>query len=368
MYHKTIRNIGLIFLLSWLNQNIFAQTVGFVQQDVIKVSGITAESQIPGLSISQKQSARVFVDGLGRGIQTVALKAGVNTNKDIIAPMAYDTLGRSIKSFLPYLGSDSSGIYRSGALTSEQAYYYNTNTDKVAHDSVPYSQQVFENSPMQRMLMAGAVGKGFQPITGQHFQTAVYRTNTTADSVMIAFPDGSFSGYYSAGALSTIEGMDADGRKTIVFTDKFGHSILKKQLAPGSTYNCTYYIYNNAGAISYVVPPKAAHLIALHGYALTQTAISHLIFKYTYNSLGQLIEKTVPGSGVMYIVYDPLNRPVLTQDANLRTANKWNYMKYDAKGRVISQGIYTDTSPADTSRAGMQSTVSALTGYSTTWY
>ncbi|MFI5161249.1 MAG: DUF6443 domain-containing protein [Sphingobacteriales bacterium] len=367
MYHKVIKNIGLTLLVGWFSHKASAQSVPFVQVDIIKTSGVATEGQIDGLGINNKQTVRYYMDGLGRAVQTVALKSGANTGMDVVAPVAYDTLGRQIKSYLPYLESDSSGSYRSGALTS-QGSYYTTTSDKVAHDASPYSQQLFENSPIQRILSQGSVGAGFQVGSGQHYQSMIYRPNTITDSVAITYPDGSFSGTYGANTLSVTDATDADGGEVLVFKDKLGRVVLKKQLASGSAYNYTYYIYNNAGAISYVVPPKASHLILVNGYTLTQTAVSHLIFKYVYDSLGRLIEKTVPGAAVMYIVYDPLNRPVLMQDGNLRAGNQWNYVKYDAKGRAISQGIYTDTSPADTSRTGMQSYVSGLSGYSTAWY
>ncbi|MFI5161937.1 MAG: DUF6443 domain-containing protein [Sphingobacteriales bacterium] len=367
MYHKVIKNIGLTLLISWFSHKANAQSVPFVQEDLIKTSGVISESQINGLGINNRQTVRYYIDGLGRSVQTVGLKAGANAGMDVVSPVAYDTLGRQIKSYLPYLESDSSGSYRSGAITS-QASYYNTTSDKVAHDASPFSQQLFENSPMQRILSQGSVGAGFQVGSGQHYQSMIYRPNTSTDGVAIAYPDGSFSGTYGANTLSVMDATDADGGEVLIFKDKLGRLVLKRQLAPGSTYNDTYYTYNNAGAISYVVPPKASHLILVNSYTLTQTAVSHLIFKYVYDNLGRLIEKTVPGAAVMYIVYDPLNRPVLMQDGNLRAGNQWNYVKYDAKGRAISQGIYTDTSPADTSRTGMQSYVSGLSGYSTAWY
>ncbi|MEO8886663.1 MAG: DUF6443 domain-containing protein [Mucilaginibacter sp.] len=364
----TLKHIGLSVLLSLFGRELKAQTIGFVEENIVKVSGVTTDSAVMQLGISKRQTTRYFIDGLGRTIQAVGLKSGTNNNMDIIQPIVYDTLGRQIKSYLPYVGSDSSGTYRSGAVSS-QATYYNTTADKVAHDSSAYSQQVFDNSPLQRVLRAGDIGKGFQPVSGQHYKTIVYRPNTIADSVAKSFPDGSFSGYYTANALSVTDGTDEDGSETLVFKDLMGRVVLKKQWVSGTTYNSTYYIYNNAGTISYVVPPKAWNLIKAHGYTITTAVIARLIFKYVYDYRGRLIEKTVPGAAVMYIVYDPLNRPVLLQDATLKAGNKWNYIKYDAKGRAISQGIYTDTTPADTSRAGMQSYVDGLSGsYSTAWY
>jgi hypothetical protein len=102
---------------------------------------------------------------------------------------------------------------------------------------------------------------------------------------------------------------------------------------------------------------------------LTTAPVSNLVFHYVYDTRGRLIEKTVPSKGTMYVVYDPLNRPVLMQDANMLAKNQWNYIKYDAKGRAISQGIYTDITTTPTSHIGrvnMQAYVNTLS-YAT-WY
>ena len=79
--------------------------------------------------------------------------------------------------------------------------------------------------------------------------------------------------------------------------------------------------------------------------ANTETKVNELLeklcYEYRYDNYNLLIEKKIAGKGWEYIVYDNLDRPVLTQDANLREENKWLFTKYDALGRVIYTGIYT---------------------------
>ena len=41
----------------------------------------------------------------------------------------------------------------------------------------------------------------------------------------------------------------------------------------------------------------------------------------------RLIEKKIPGKGWEYIVYDKLDRPVMTQDINLRSQKKTLFTK-----------------------------------------
>ncbi|MGN8072353.1 DUF6443 domain-containing protein [Mucilaginibacter sp. 22184] len=367
-----LRIILLIAMWGGLTVRVFAQSLTYIQEDIIKKAGVT-EAQIFSLSATDKQTTTTYYDGMGRPVQTVALKASPN-QKDIIQPVIYNNLGQQTKSLLPYVGTDGSGSYRPNAVVTEQpAFYNNGNTDKVADDSSPFSQQVFENSPLQRTLRSGMVGAGFQPTgaTGtQHYKTISYRTNSnTADGNIIMWgPDGSNTGNYTDNALSVTDGADEDGVETISFSNLQGQTVLKRQ-KNGSGNLDTYYVYNNGGMISYVIPPLALKTMVTNGnYDPNQAVVSKLVFKYVYDRHGRLAERTQPGAGVVYMVYDTLSRPVLIQDAKLRASNQWNYIKYDAKDHAISQGIYTDAT--NTTRAAMQNYVSTTiaANYNTTWY
>jgi RHS repeat-associated protein len=245
--------------------------------------------------------------------------------------------------------------------------------DKVADDSSPFSQQVFENSPLQRVLKSGMVGVGFQPVGGtgtQYYKTASYRSNASASdgNIIMWGPDGTNQGTYADNMLSVTDGKDEDGVETLNFTDLKGQVILKRQKNSATNID-TYYIYNNAGAVSYVIPPLALKtMVANSNYDPNQAVVSKLVFKYVYDDRGRVVEKTVPGAGVIYLVYDPLNRLVLVQDAKLRAANQWNYIKYDIKDHPVSQGIYTNNTL--TSRPLMQTyvTTTIASDYDVTWY
>ncbi|MBB6129404.1 DUF6443 domain-containing protein [Mucilaginibacter lappiensis] len=361
----------LIVLLSCIGPVAVAQTQGYTQDEIIKVPSIATEGQVITLPASQKITTRSYTDGLGRTIQTVTLQASP-TQKDIVQPILYDNLGNTSTGYLPYTVS-SDGSYRPNALVNngEQRTFY-TGTAKVASDTAPYAQQLFETSPLKRLLMAGSVGTGFQVSNGQHYKTANYRTNTTGDNVVMWNTSGVNSGYYSAGSLSVSDATDEDGSEILVFKNNDGQPVLKRQLANQTvggvleTYFDTYYIYNEAGAVLNVVQPKAVALMQKsNNWSLTQANIANLIFSYQYDNQGRQVQKTIPGGVSLYAIYDPLNRPVLVQDARLRSANQWNYIKYDIKGHPISQGIYTDANHIG--QAAMQAYVNTL-NYSTVYY
>lgn len=65
------------------------------------------------------------------------------------------------------------------------------------------------------------------------------------------------------------------------------------------------------------------------------------IYQFRYDERNRLVEKKIPGREKEYFVYDNNDRPVLTQDPNLRLQNLWMFSKFDNFGRVIYSGIYS---------------------------
>ena len=72
---------------------------------------------------------------------------------------------------------------------------------------------------------------------------------------------------------------------------------------------------------------------------VSSVELSELCYQYKYDDRNRLIEKKIPGKGWEYIVYNKLDQPIMTQDANLDAQNKWLTTKYDAFGRVVYTGI-----------------------------
>ncbi|WP_299884403.1 DUF6443 domain-containing protein [uncultured Lacinutrix sp.] len=126
-----------------------------------------------------------------------------------------------------------------------------------------------------------------------------------------------------------------------------------------------------AGSSSYLVSIENGHLylsgsgeltnfngnftIPLPAQSVADDKLEALCYQYHYDDRNRLIEKKIPGKGWEYIVYDSLDRPVLTQDANQRINNEWLFTKYDALGRVVYTGKHTNT----TTRIDLQSAIEA---------
>lgn len=71
-------------------------------------------------------------------------------------------------------------------------------------------------------------------------------------------------------------------------------------------------------------------------------AVAPYLFHYRYDGRGRQLAKQVPGQdGETLVVYDQLDRPILSQDAQQRTRKEWSWTKYDALGRIILSGLIT---------------------------
>ncbi len=128
---------------------------------------------------------------------------------------------------------------------------------------------------------------------------------------------------------------DADGNLTTEFTNGLGQVILVRK-NDGTKNIDTYYVYNEYGQLTYVIPP-----LAVKDAAPDQTALDNLCYQYQYDGQGRMTEKKLPGKGREYMVYDRQDRLVATQDTELKKKGQWLYTKYDQLGRVAFTGIFS---------------------------
>ncbi|WP_222840111.1 RHS repeat-associated core domain-containing protein [Flavihumibacter stibioxidans] len=116
-----------------------------------------------------------------------------------------------------------------------------------------------------------------------------------------------------------------------------------------SGWLCTYYIYDDLNNLRAVIQPEGVKL--LDGNSWTNCnpistvhypqLLSDQTFRYEYDHRNRMIMKKVPGAGDVYMVYDPWDRLVLSQDANMRVNSQYMLTKYDALNRPVLTGIYT---------------------------
>ena len=300
-----------------------------------------------------------YVDGLGRSTQQISIDQSPGKN-DIITHFEYDGFNRMGKEYLPYPTTDGAlATLRDGAKAAIEEYY---NNPKYESTSNPFSEKSFENSPLNSVTQQAAPGNVWA--IGQGHEIAfTYETNVTSDAVKrfevtttLTTENGVITylttlddnGTYLEGELyknitydENHSGTDKN-HSVEEYSNKEGLVVLKRTYADitngdGSVSAAephdTYYVYDDYGNLSFVLPPKVDV-----SDGVSPIELSELCYQYTYDHRNRLVVKKLPGKEEEYIVYNKLDQPIMTQDANQRLINEWLFTKYDAFGRVALTG------------------------------
>lgn len=311
-----------------------------------------------------------YYDGIGRPMQNIAVHGGGTSEVDLVTPITYDGYGRQTKEYLPVPIADNNfGSYRTIDVPSAAATFY---LDNFAEDfsgmntlsANPYSEQGLEASPLNRLIERGVPGADWKidpNSDSDHTIKFEYQANTTGEVRQYAV---SLTSDYTPSLQSASNEFYAPGElyKTVVkdenwepgqpfpmdhtieeFKDKLGRVVLKRTYNLGEPHD-TYYVYDNFGSLTYVIPPKVDT-----SDGVSQEELDGLCYQYRYDYRRRLVEKKIPGkgdpndpsSGWEYIVYNKLDQPIMTQDPNLKAKGQWLFTKYDAFGRVVYTGLVT---------------------------
>lgn len=341
--------------------------------------GVSNVSQIT--NDDDKLESVTYFDGLGRPIQNVDIRAG-GQKQDIKSPTVYDEFGRQAKTYLPHatVTSSVSSYTNNTTLINDLNTYYVSKYANQLNNSNPntYSETRFDSSPLNRTLESGTPGEDWliDPNSDNDHTTKYdYHSNTANEVYKIDYPGVgqslSIASYYTEGVLlkntaKNANWVTADGQVNTkdVFTDKGGRKVAEysyiKENSVLKTLK-TYYIYDNAGNMIYVLTPKLFTNLG-SGTTISVTHLNNLAFQYKYDTYNRQIEQKVPGKKLWeYMVYDQLDRPILTQDKNLKDDGKWLFTKYDAFGRAIYSGLYTSSLTRDQLQTAVDNYISGNT-------
>jgi len=131
------------------------------------------------------QTDVVYLDGLGRTQQEVMRAASPNGN-DLVKVYTYDALGRQDKAYLPYASGTNSGTFQINALTRQEAFYQ-TPTTGVTTINYPYSQSIFESSPLSRTVETSSPGTPWRSSVAVSY---THLTLPTISSVLVTVVTG----------------------------------------------------------------------------------------------------------------------------------------------------------------------------------
>ncbi|ASU36338.1 DUF6443 domain-containing protein [Mucilaginibacter xinganensis] len=367
-------------------------TGNYVISGIPRISGFTDESQLAGQGTCQLMQSIQYVDGLGRPVQNVQVMASPAL-QDIILPQAYDQYGREINRYLPYPAlTGASGSYRTNAVSTDQQGFYTAppSWSGVSAIDSAHARTQFDNSPLNRPVEQGATGVPWQltGITGGgHTVKMDYTSNnnvayaapdTSGNSRQVALyttsiiPSGAQTlnrvgnnATYPTGRLTVTIAKDENwtsGRAGTVeeYKDIDGRVLLKRFYNyVGTTLQqlSTYYVYDDMGRLAFVLPPGAKPDSTS---AISTATLNNFCYQYLYDGLGRPIQKKLPGKGWEYIVYNNMDQPVATQDSLQHFNKQWIYTKYDAQGRAVMTGIWTNGG-ADVTRTALQGTLTGIT-------
>ena len=312
-----------------------------------------------------------YFDGLGRPIQNVQVGSSPQGN-DIIQHIAYDNLGRESRKYLPYTAG-TGGYFHKNAEQDQLKFYEsfkgNSNAT-IAGTSQPWSDIVFENSPLNRVLEQGAPGETWKAETGDnstdHSTHFSYGTNDNNEVILFEVKNENKlyrKGYYKKNTLYKTGTRDENRVWTHEYKNLQGQILLKVSDPDGLNLR-TYYVFDDYGSLRYTLPPKAVEILSKTPASVIDTSnaiIKNLCYYYQYDYRRRMIIKKIPGADPVYMVYDKRDRLVLTQDGNLRKNNKWMFTKYDHFNRFIMTGVYLHGELMSQSK--MQTLVNTKTNY-----
>ena len=246
-----------------------------------------------------------YFDGLGRTVQTIAVKAstkpsGSNVARDLVTPVVPDFLDREdARAYLPYPAATqnyTAGTYRSGALNAQQTYYGGSTVRA-------YTENTYELSSRGRVLSSSL--PGFTDVTtvttkGSEANTVLKLSyNASANTI-------SANNYHDSNRFSVTVTTRPDGSVTAVYTDEFGTPVLERVKIDASTWADTYYIKDVLGRVLCVVPPAEAAKLS----SGTSNYTAAFCYTYKYDGRDRVKERQLPGSAKETITYNEADQPV----------------------------------------------------------
>ncbi len=351
--------------------------------------------QVPSTAIEGVNTAEIiaditYFDGLGKAKQQVDIGASP-TRQDIVTHIAYDAYGRQHKEYLPFQreGVPAGHYSHVDVVADINTYYkatYPEDFSEVSQEEVnAYTETIFEASPLNHVVRKGAPGQSWkvsnedtQEDHSIKLERSVNQTDEIARFDIVFANDDSEqptlvrTGFYEAEEVFVTTTKDENWRSdqtypddhtTREYTDKQGRVLLKRVYNDNVPHD-TYYVYDIYSNLSYVLPPKVSFDAT---GAVPAEQLSTLCYQYVYDAKNRLVEKKIPGKDWEHIIYDPLDRVVLTQDGKQRNLNakEWIFTKYDVLGRVAYTGMVTSNYDRETIQAYYDNNPALFTLYET---
>jgi Domain of unknown function (DUF6443) len=124
------------------------------------------ESDFTSQSYTEVKQTTVYLNGLGRPIQTVLKQATPESSpKDLVNPFLYDGFGREQFKYMGYAASSSNGNFKADPFNEQKTFLQN----QYPGEQVFYSKTQFEASPLNRTLKSFAQGNHSKRRSGMEY-------------------------------------------------------------------------------------------------------------------------------------------------------------------------------------------------------
>ncbi len=344
-----MKNIYLLLVLFPLG--LMAQSISIDHNAVVSSRLRVATTNVSDAIDPTKALIGIdYSDGLGRKVQSLGYRQSPELKDIVLSSIAFDQYGRPVRETLSAPSSENSGTYKSGVTALAQSFY---------GEALPYSEiTLFDNSPLNRTLEQYGPGIEWRVSTSSpHSNRTVHTYNETNEvRLYVADFNGNItwsSNYYPQKSLYKTISIDEQGDSSVIFKDIVGNTIESWQQVGVGQYAKTHFLYAHGDRLRAVMQPMA--VAEGTGMSNLTNAWKNFVFFYRYDNRGRVIEKKIPGADPEYFVYDKWDRLVASQTGLQRELNKWSFFKYDALGREVYRGEYSNSQNRSTLQAAVVS-------------
>ncbi len=308
------------------------------------------ESEIDQLDSEYKTETVIYYDAQGRTKQSISL--GVSPNGgDLVSFHSYDERGLESRQYLPFVTNSDGGNYIED-IVSKQTLFYLVEP-KVAHTQFAYTETNFRNAPSSAIeeqsfpgfnwrLGSGHTSKrNFSLVENNHIVNFIYNSD---NHTITSIGAGGSTVFYEDNNIIRTDVTDENGETLSEYKTHEGKLIASSYVDDNNTEQFTYYIYNEMNLLVVKLPPIITSQL-LYTSSISLGLSDPLLMKYAvrfeYDASHRITKSYIPGVVEPTLtVYDNFDRPILTQDANMRLNHTWHFTKYDVKGRPVLNGIY----------------------------
>lgn len=277
-----------------------------------------------------------YFDGMGTPTELI-LKNVTPTQKDLVTLQEYDTFDRVVREWLPLPHNGDGGFV--DQIGEKIKSYYN--------DQAPYTENIYESSPFGRLNYTYGVGEEWRN-RKKYIKTHYYTNKETTFNCLHYYVSGTNEeptlsvkpGKYKPNQLYVTRYRDEENNLTYEFKNKLDQIILIRRMNNNQEYN-TYYVYDDYGNLTFVLPPLAADvLVNRSNLKETNPVLKKYAYLYRYDHRNRCIAKRIPGCDWTYYIYDKADRLIFTQNGEQRKDNNWVFNIPDVNGRTVLTGIF----------------------------